>query len=65
MAKKQKVKSIQMSTSVREKVAQMVAQLNLYLQAVRDTLNVPEGWVMVNDQRGVPTSFAPPKEKPE
>jgi hypothetical protein len=59
--RKSSKKEIAMSRSVREKIAAMLSPVNNYLSGVRDTLNVPADWVMINEQ-GIPSAFVPPDE---
>ncbi len=63
--KTEKGKRIVLGRAVQQRLAPMLAQVNQYLQAVRDTLNVPDGWLLENDQRGNPVAFVPPPEPPE
>ena len=62
MSQRKPKDQIALSTKIRQKVAPMIGNLNMYLSAVRDSLNVPDDWVMMNDQQGIPAAFVPPKE---
>ena len=64
MSKRNAKKQIALGTKLRQMIGPLVGQLNTILATARATLNVPDGWGMVNDQNGIPAAFVPP-EKPE
>lgn len=65
MSQRNAKKQIALSTKNRQTLGPMFAQVNTYIRGVRDSLNVPENWVILNDQQGVPAAFVPPPEQPE
>ena len=63
MPKAKKPESIALGTKARQTLGSLLGQVNTYIRATKDALNVPDDWVVQHDQQGIPAAFVPPKEK--
>jgi len=63
--KKEEKKPVKLNETAQQRVTSIIVELNRYLAAARDILNIPTDWVVTNNQNGVPSGFAPPKVKEE